>query len=137
MVVLNGLDELLLDQAGLKFVSDSIPRGADDNIFNAHLLLPNLTISPAATLPLQCLYAALQHIAERARVGDKVLKLLCEPLGGRIVRVVQRAVVEVGYARDVIVVGAEVVLNGRDLRVKRDEAPGGGEAVPAAVRTSL
>ena len=71
------------------------------------------------------------------RVRDELFELLRESLGGRIVRVVKRAIVEVRYARDVVVVRAEVVLDGRDLVVKRDEAPGGGKAVPAAVRTSL
>ena len=102
-----------------------------------YLLPPNLAVSSCPTLLLQCLYPALEDVAEGARVGHEVLELLHNLLCDCIIGVVQRAVVEVGYARDVIVVCAEVVLNGRDLRVKRDEAPGGGEAVPAAVRTSL
>ena len=52
------------------------------------------------------------------------LELLGEPLRGGVVRVVQRAVVQVRDARHVVVVRAEVVLDGRDLRVKRDETPG-------------
>lgn len=40
-----------------------------------------------------------------------------------VVGIVQRTVVQVGDAGDIVVVCAEVVLDGRDLEVKRDETP--------------
>ena len=60
-----------------------------------HLLPPNLAIAPRPALLLQRLYAALEHVAEGARVGDEVLELLHDPLRRRVVRVVQRASMQV------------------------------------------
>ena len=47
----------------------------------AHLLFPNLAVAPRTTLPLQRLNPTLKHIAEGARIRDKVLELLHDPLG--------------------------------------------------------
>lgn len=82
---------------------------------NTHLLLPNLAVTPAATLLLQRLYPALENIAERAGVRDKVLELLSVPLARGLIRVVERPAVKVRYTRDVVVVRPEVVLNRRNL----------------------
>ena len=87
---------------------------------SAYLLLANLTIPAASWLPLQSLYAALEHVAERAGVRDEVFELLGVALRCGIVGVVQRAAVQVRYPRHVVVVRAELVLDGGDLGAPSD-----------------
>ena len=80
-----------------------------------YLLPPNLAVTSCPTLLLQRLYPALEDVAEGARVGHEVLELLHNLLRDCIIGVVQRAVVQVGYPRDVVVVRLEVILDRGDL----------------------
>lgn len=103
---------------------------------STHLLLPNLTVTSTAALLLQRLYPTLEDIAERTGVRHEVLELLRVSLGRGLVRVIERAAVEVRYPRDVVVVRPEVVLDRRNLR---DAGMSGAEAraIRLVGRTSL
>ena len=87
-----------------------------------YLLPPNLAVTSCPTLLLQRLYPALEDVAEGARVGYEDLELLHNLLRDCIIGVVQRAVVQVGYPRDVVVVRLEVILDRGDLRTAHTEA---------------
>lgn len=60
-----------------------------------NLLFLNLAITALAPLPLKRLNAPLEHIAQRARLRDEVLQLLGIALRRGVVRVVERAGMEV------------------------------------------
>lgn len=135
LVALDRLDELLLHQAGL-WEQENQDSLHERRYCSTHLLLPNLTVTSTAALLLQCLYPTLEDIAERTGVRNEVLELLRVSLGRSLVRVVERAAVEVRYPRDVVVVRPEVVLDRRNLR---DAGRSGAEAraIRLVGRTSL
>jgi hypothetical protein len=90
-------------------------------------LSPNLAIPSTPWLPLKCFNPALYDAAESACVCNEVFELLSVTLSSSVVRVVQRTTMEVRYPRHVVVVRAQLILDGGDLwAAKRDETPRSG-----------
>lgn len=81
-----------------------------DKNHKTDLLFTDLGITAASAFPLKALDASLEIPTERTGVIHKGIELLCIPLGGGIVHVVEGPGMEIADPRYIVVEGPQCVL---------------------------